>query len=74
MAYELRDGQGSLFKNTRKEKETHPNLTGKIMLDGKLYWLSAWRKPGKNGGADWLSLSATPVEGGGRQPGEDDGW
>lgn len=62
MAYEMKDGQGSLFKNDRRESENHPNLKGKIMIDGKLYWLSAWRKTGMNGAPDWLSLAATPAD------------
>ena len=35
MAYEMKDGQFSLFKNTRKETEKHPDFTGSIMVDGK---------------------------------------
>jgi hypothetical protein len=56
MAYQLKDGQGSLFKNERKEKDTHPTHKGEIMIDGKLYWLSAWVKEGKKG--RFFSLSA----------------
>ena len=37
-----------LSKNKRKEKETHPNLSGSINIDGVEYWLSGWTKE-KNG-------------------------
>lgn len=50
MAYELREGQGSLFKNERKETEKHPDYTGSIKLpDGSEHWLSAWIKQGAKG-------------------------
>ena len=49
MAYELKEGSGSLFKNDRKEKETHFDYKGSIMVNGKEQWLGAWIKEGKNG-------------------------
>lgn len=48
MAFEMKEGSGSLFKNTRKEKETHPDYNGSIMVNGKEHWLSAWVKESKN--------------------------
>jgi hypothetical protein len=50
MAYELRDGQGTLFRNERKETEKHPDYTGSIKLpDGTEHWLSGWIKQGAKG-------------------------
>lgn len=60
MAYELKEGQGSLFKNERREKDTHPNLTGKIKVAGVVYWISGWTKDGEKG--KWISLSVKPTE------------
>lgn len=61
MAYEQRDLSGSLFKNDRREKDTHPNLTGTIMIGGQEYWLSGWTKE-KGDGEKWISLAAKPKE------------
>ena len=46
---ERRDMSGILFKNTRKEKETHSDYQGECMIDGKSYFMNAWLKDGKNG-------------------------
>ena len=70
MAYEHRDGQGSLFKNDRKETERHPDYTGKFMVGGKLHYLSAWLKEGSSGKFFSLALgkevegASSPAAGG----------
>lgn len=46
---ERKDMSGVLFKNDKKEKDTHPNATGSAMIEGVEYWISAWTKDGKNG-------------------------
>ena len=56
MAYEMRDLSGSLFKNNKREKDTHPNATGTALIDGVEYWVSAWTKRDKNGNP-WQSLA-----------------
>lgn len=56
MAYEMKDFSGSLFKNDRREKDTHPNATGTALIDGVEYWVSAWTKKDKNGNP-WQSLA-----------------
>jgi len=57
MAYEMRPGQGSLFKNEQKTGDKHPNLKGKIMLpNGEVRWVSAWTKT-TTAGEKWISLS-----------------
>ena len=52
--------RGVLFKNDRKEKDTHPNMKGSINVEGVKYWVSAWTKEGQNG--KFISLSLTPKE------------
>jgi hypothetical protein len=60
MSYVQKDGQGSLFKNDRKEKDTHPDYKGSITINGQEMWLSAWIKKGDRGA--FMSLSAQPKE------------
>lgn len=49
MPFELKDGQGSLFRNEKKTSEKQPDYRGDLMIDGVKYSLSAWIKTGKNG-------------------------
>lgn len=59
MAFEQKDNTGSLFNNDKKEKDTHPDMTGAIKVDGIEYYLSAWKKTTKNGD-EWFSLAVKP--------------
>lgn len=50
MAYEQRDNSGTLFKNERKvEGDNKPNMTGKAMIGGVMYFFDAWTKEGAKG-------------------------
>lgn len=69
MAYELREGQGSLFKNDRREKDTQPNARGTALIGGVEYEVSAWTKEGRAG--KWQSLSFKPKQARGER--HDDG-
>lgn len=60
MAYEMKELSGTIFNNERKEKETHPDRTGRCLIGGRQYYISGWIKEGKNG--KFLSLAFKPVE------------
>ena len=44
-----KDLTGVLFKNDKKEKETHPDAKGSALINGVEYWISAWRNNTKEG-------------------------
>lgn len=48
--------RGVLFKNERKEKDTHSDYNGSINVEGQEYWLDAWLKEAKSG-KKFFSLS-----------------
>jgi hypothetical protein len=56
MAYVLKDGQGSLFKNENRTSDNHPNARGDLMIDGVLYEIAAWTKTGTKGPFQSLSV------------------
>ena len=56
MAWETKEGTGSLFKNSRKENDNHPNAKGEAKIGGVIYEVAAWTKKDKNGNP-WQSLS-----------------
>jgi uncharacterized protein (DUF736 family) len=49
MAYEPKDMSGSLFKNDRKEKDTHADYRGSALINGVGHWLDAWINEDRNG-------------------------
>ncbi len=55
--------RGAIWKNEKKEQDTHPDFTGSLNVDGVEYWVSAWkRKEGAAPKAPALSFSVKPKE------------
>lgn len=51
--------RGALFRNERKAKETDPDHTGSINIDGKEFWLNAWVNESRDG-RKYFSLVVNP--------------
>jgi hypothetical protein len=49
MAYEMKPDTGSLFKNDRREKDTHANARGSALIGGVEYWVDAWTNETSSG-------------------------
>lgn len=52
--------RGALFVNDRKAKDTHPDRTGTLNVDGVDYFIDGWLKKGAKG--QFLSLSVKRKE------------
>tara|TARA_R110000824_G_scaffold23317_2_gene83899 strand:+ start:1125 stop:1361 length:237 start_codon:yes stop_codon:yes gene_type:complete len=50
------NNRGVLFKNDRKEKDSHPDYRGNIEIEGKEFYIKGWKKESKKGTA-FLSLA-----------------
>ena len=53
---------GALFPNNKKERDTQPDLTGKLNVGGKMFWISAWKNKAQSNGVDYLKLSINAME------------
>jgi hypothetical protein len=55
--------RGSIWRNEKKETDTHPDFTGSLNVAGVDYWVSAWkRKEDAGPKAPALSFSVKPKE------------
>jgi hypothetical protein len=63
MAEHDNTNRGSIWKNAKKEKDTHPDFTGSMNVNGEEFWVSAWkRKEGASDKAPALSFSIKPKD------------
>lgn len=55
--------RGSIWKNDKKVKDTDPDFTGSVNVNGVEFWVNAWkRKQDANPKAPALSFSVKPKE------------
>lgn len=55
--YTPKPNTGTLFKNTKKTNDKHPDYYGSLLVGSKEMRLAAWVKDGKNGKYMSISLS-----------------
>lgn len=56
MAYD-NNMKGTLGRNKRKEKDTHPDYSGSAIIDGVEYWISGWVKENGSTHEKFFSLA-----------------
>jgi uncharacterized protein (DUF736 family) len=54
--YEPKDNSGALFKNERKEKDSHPDYRGNCVVNGVQMDMAAWIKTSAKG-TKYMSFS-----------------
>lgn len=54
------DNHGSLSRNKRKEKETHPTHKGSCIIEGREYWISAYVNESRDSGEKYFKLYFEP--------------
>lgn len=56
MAFELKEGQGSMFENLKKTEPKHPDFRGEFKdLSGRILEIAGWKKK-TDGGKKYISL------------------
>ena len=53
---EIKDNSGAIFKNDYKQKDTHPDYTGKIVVDGVAKDIALWYNPEREGKKAYFSV------------------
>lgn len=56
MSTKRTDNHGSLSRNKKKEKETHPTHKGSCTIEGRQYWISAYVNESKETGEKYFRL------------------
>lgn len=57
MAYEHKDGQGSMFRN-EKQNDRQPDYKGTIVINGTTYEIAGWERTSQRG-SSYISLQAS---------------
>ena len=57
--YTPTEGKGTIFRNDRKERDTHPDWRGTAMVNGALVEIALWEREGKRGA--FYSVGISPA-------------
>lgn len=68
MARQKEEGKGVLFSNDKKGNPKAPDFKGDIMIDGRTYRISGWKRQSAYG--ELISLQHNNYDGGGSYPRE----
>jgi len=49
MSFVHKENTGLIFKNEERKSDQSPQAMGSAMINGELYYISAWTKEGKKG-------------------------
>jgi hypothetical protein len=52
----------TVFKNDKQGNDQRPDMTGKVNVEGKEFYVSLWTRTPNNGGDKFLSGQIKPVE------------
>ena len=69
--YEQKDNDGAAFPVDSKTEDWHDDFSGKIMVDGSMYWLGV-RNMESKAGKPYLKLKVRPMQEGSPQSGGGD--
>jgi|DEB0MinimDraft_6_1074348.scaffolds.fasta_scaffold39865_2 hypothetical protein len=61
MAYEMKDGQGSMFLETEKKSDKAPDFAGKFKVAGTEFRIVGWKRESK-GGKAYISLAVEEMD------------
>jgi uncharacterized protein (DUF736 family) len=56
------DNEGALFKNDRKEADTHPDYKGQADIAGVGYWMDAWINESQKDGKKYMKVRFKPKD------------
>jgi len=59
--YQQKDNSGALFKNDKKESDSHPDYKGSAMIQGSEFWVSGWINV-SSAGTKYMKFSYSPKE------------
>jgi hypothetical protein len=60
MSIKRTDNHGSLSRNKKKEKETHPTHKGSCIILGHQFWISAYVNESRDSGEKYFKLYFEP--------------